>query len=77
MRMIALSSANKCPPIDSVRELSIDIATHLSPQTLPRQEILKQMESSQKMPRLVLTTSSSTIREMKIGIGYSLSPILR
>ena len=24
MRMIALSSANKCPPIDSVRELSID-----------------------------------------------------
>ena len=49
----------------------------LIPQTLPRQEILKQMESSQKMPRLVLTTSSSTIREMKIGIGYSLSPILR
>ena len=37
----------------------------LIPQTLPRQEILKQMESS------------STIREMKIGIVYSLSPILR
>ena len=33
--MIALSSANKCPPIDSVRELSIDIATHLSPPNPP------------------------------------------
>ena len=29
-----------------------------------------------RMQRLVLITSSSTIKEMKIGVGYSLSAIL-